>query len=324
MKASAWARVVSSVCSAGRWGAQLGAKWGAKWAASWAAVRVALCAALLGAAGSATAQSTPVCLFFDGAGVAHVADHAVDSRFQCFGNAPMKRRRVPGKTDDLAVLRSSMKLSAPHMALLPAMRQAAARHGLDVELLQALIAVESGFDAAARSPRGALGLMQIMPAYATPYLEAQASEEDVQKALLDPLQHIEVGSRMLADLSRRFGRVDAALAAWNAGPTPVRRHGGVPPISETRAHVHLVLELYWALLQDRQAQRATTFRVHARAAEAGPEPRLSTGTGALSALQPLAHSPPPAAPVPSPRTPPAAFAPASPQRVALAPSVLPR
>ena len=52
-----------------------------------------------------------------------------------------------------------------------------------------------------------------------------------------------------------------ALAAWNAGETAVRRHGGkLPPIEETRAHVQLVLELYWALLQDRQSRRATGMR----------------------------------------------------------------
>ena len=70
---------------------------------------------------------------------------------------------------------------------------------------------------------------------------------------------------MLADLLQRFGRVDTALAAWNAGEGRVRRHGGaLPPIAETRAHVQQVLELYWQLLQHAQARRATTLRLAPR------------------------------------------------------------
>ena len=69
---------------------------------------------------------------------------------------------------------------------------------------------------------------------------------------------------MLADLTRRFGRIDVALAAWNAGEGTVRRYGGkMPPIDETQAHVQLVLELYWALLQNSQVRRATHVTMHA-------------------------------------------------------------
>jgi soluble lytic murein transglycosylase-like protein len=72
---------------------------------------------------------------------------------------------------------------------------------------------------------------------------------------------------MLADLTRRYGSIDIALAAWNAGEGAVRRAGGrMPSIEETRAHVHLVLELYWALLQNNQARRATEVRMHAEPA----------------------------------------------------------
>jgi len=90
--------------------------------------------------------------------------------------------------------------------------------------------------------------------YATP---AEASR------LIEPRINIHTGARMLADLIRRFGHIDAALAAWNAGEGAVRRAGNrVPDIDETQAHVHLVLELYWALLQQSQPARAQRLTLH--------------------------------------------------------------
>ena len=70
-----------------------------------------------------------------------------------------------------------------------------------------------------------------------------------------------IAADALADLVQRFGRIDDALAAWNAGEGHVRRHGGMPPFAETRAHVQQVLELYWSLLQRDQAKRATELRL---------------------------------------------------------------
>jgi soluble lytic murein transglycosylase-like protein len=82
----------------------------------------------------------------------------------------------------------------------------------------------------------------------------------LDELLLEPRANIHIGARMLADLLRRFGRVDMALAAWNAGEGTVRRHGGaMPPIAETRSHVQLVLELYWAMLQ--RSQRITRIQL---------------------------------------------------------------
>ena len=81
--------------------------------------------------------------------------------------------------------------------------------------------------------------------------------------LIEPRINIHTGARMLADLIRRFGHIDAALAAWNAGEGAVRRAGGrVPDIEETQAHVHLVLELYWALLQQSQPAHAQRLTLH--------------------------------------------------------------
>lgn len=193
--------------------------------------------------------------FVDGAGVAHVASTQVDARYRLLlGDAPpAAARRVPGKTDTAASLVTWLEYAPEVKALQPVLREAARLHGVDIELLKAVIAVESAFDADAVSPRGAVGLMQIMP----------LSAELPHHRLLDPRTNILAGARLLARLIRRHEGIDVALAAWNAGEGTVRRHGGkMPPLPETRAHVHQVLELYWALLQARPPAPRTPLRVH--------------------------------------------------------------
>jgi len=113
---------------------------------------------------------------------------------------------------------------------------AARRHGLDPALVVAVVQVESGFQPAAVSPKGARGLMQLMP--------ATAAELGVKDAF-DPGENLDGGARHLADLVRRYrGDLKKALAAYNAGAGAVARHGGVPPYGETRAYVASVLRRY--------------------------------------------------------------------------------
>ncbi len=111
------------------------------------------------------------------------------------------------------------------------------RHGLDPALVMAMIQVESGQDARARSPKGALGLMQVMPATARRFGLADAN------ALFNPRTNIEVGTRYLAHLQTMFdGRVDLMLAAYNAGEGAVVKHGmKVPPYAESQAYVRRVM-----------------------------------------------------------------------------------
>jgi soluble lytic murein transglycosylase-like protein len=112
----------------------------------------------------------------------------------------------------------------------------ARRHGLDPALVLAVASVESGFEPNAVSPKGALGLMQLMP--------ATASSLGVTDAF-DPETNLEGGSRYLAELIALYrGDLTKVLAAYNAGPGAVKRHGGVPPYQETRAYVKKVLERY--------------------------------------------------------------------------------
>jgi soluble lytic murein transglycosylase-like protein len=112
----------------------------------------------------------------------------------------------------------------------------ARRHGLDPDLVLAVVQVESGFRPDAVSPKGAKGLMQLMP--------GTASALGVSDAL-DPGQNLDGGTRHLGALVARYdGDLTRALAAYNAGEGAVARHGGVPPYRETRDYVQKVLRRY--------------------------------------------------------------------------------
>lgn len=199
--------------------------------------------------------------WIDGAGIVHVAPQRLDPRYQPLLGAP-RIAPVPGKTDRTAGLLTWLDIAPQVRALRPWLREAADAHGVDRLLLKALIAVESGFNAQAVSPQGAIGLMQIMPATGDRYATAEERRTPAPQRLRDPRVNLHTGARMLADLLRRFGRVDLALAAWNAGEGRVRRAGRqLPAIAETEAHVQMVMELYWALLQRDQARRAQGLRV---------------------------------------------------------------
>ncbi len=114
-------------------------------------------------------------------------------------------------------------------------RDAAARYGLDESLVRAVIHAESYFNAAAVSPKGASGLMQLMPDTASRF-----GVHDV----FDPVENVHAGARYLSELKRLFnGDLRLTLAAYNAGEGAVQRHGGIPPYPETVQYVDRVLQL---------------------------------------------------------------------------------
>ena len=121
---------------------------------------------------------------------------------------------------------------------------AARQTSLDPALVHALIYVESRYNPAARSPKGAIGLMQLMPDTASRY--------GVTRALHAPEANLRAGTRYLSELLTMFdNRLDLALAAYNAGENAVRRHGmRIPPYRETRDYVPAVLAAYNELKED--------------------------------------------------------------------------
>jgi soluble lytic murein transglycosylase-like protein len=125
----------------------------------------------------------------------------------------------------------------------------AERHGLDSLLLAAMVDVESGFSVRAVSPQGAQGLMQV--------IRSTAREMGSKGDLLDPYTNVEAGSHYMSDLLRDFhGDLGLSLAAYNAGPSAVQRHKGIPPYRETRDYVRRVLGRYRELQVEMTGERA--------------------------------------------------------------------
>ena len=115
-------------------------------------------------------------------------------------------------------------------------RSASDRYNIDADLIRAVIKVESDFNSGARSNKGAMGLMQLMPDTARLH-----NVMDV----FDPIDNIEGGVRHLKLLLGRYqGDLRLSLAAYNAGIKAVEKHGGIPPFAETKEYVRRVLSYY--------------------------------------------------------------------------------
>jgi soluble lytic murein transglycosylase-like protein len=113
-----------------------------------------------------------------------------------------------------------------------AIQAASSRHAVSAPLVEAVAWQESRFNQAAVSPKGAMGVMQLMPG------TARSLGVDAH----DAAANIEGGVRYLAQMLQRFqGDIPRALAAYNAGPEAVQRYGGVPPYAETQAYVRAIL-----------------------------------------------------------------------------------
>lgn len=201
------------------------------------------------------ARAADIYGYIDEKGGAHFAAEKVDERYQLFfrggqsfdtadGIAPLGRSgKAPRASQALVAL---VEASPGYKVAKSALRDASRRHDIDYELLKALIATESGFDAQAVSPKGALGLMQLMPATAQRYGVAADKRTSIETKLFDPRVNIATGARYLRDLIAMFpGQIELALAAYNAGEGAVQRAGNkIPNYRETQNYVTTVLQLY--------------------------------------------------------------------------------
>jgi soluble lytic murein transglycosylase-like protein len=123
----------------------------------------------------------------------------------------------------------------PRAEIERAIKVSAADYGVDPALIEAIIENESAFDSNATSSAGARGLMQLMPHTA----DALGVTDSY-----DATQNIRGGTRYLRSLLDRFGKVELAVAAYNAGPDAVQKYRGIPPYEQTRSYVRKVLASY--------------------------------------------------------------------------------
>jgi peptidoglycan DL-endopeptidase CwlO len=147
---------------------------------------------------------------------------------ELWGTPSAIRRVVPATSGTVS---SASGSSTPYADLFAS---AGARRGVDPALLSAVAKAESAYNPRAVSPAGAQGLMQLMPATAT----------SLGVDAYDPAQAVDGAARLLSDLISDFGRVDLALAGYNAGPGAVRKYDGIPPYTETQNYVRRVTQ-YW-------------------------------------------------------------------------------
>lgn len=182
----------------------------------------------------ATASGGEIYSYVDADGVVNFSNAPSDGRY----------RRVTRTSDVAGVYRPAPRATPAGAAAARGtpgyeqhIRTAAEKYRVPVELLRAVMAVESNYNARAVSEKGAVGLMQLMP---------HTAEDMYVGDIWDPAQNIDGGARYLRLLANQYqGDVVKTLAAYNAGPEAVRRAGGaVPNIPETREYVRRVLALY--------------------------------------------------------------------------------
>ena len=191
----------------------------------------AICVSVLAfgaVAGPAGAGSTYQ--FQDEQGITHYTNVPGDPRYSFVRRDPEPDQRKPAASDKGGTLSRGIRAFA-HV-----IRAAAERYGVDSRLVEAIVQTESAGNPGAVSPKGARGLMQLMP--------ERAAELGVRDSF-DPVQNVDGGVRHMRDLLQRFGGdVTLALAAYNAGEAAVRNYGGVPPYAETQEYVRRVRALY--------------------------------------------------------------------------------
>lgn len=229
--------------------------------------------------------------YVDTQGVTHFAAERLDERYRLFfkgddfdsqrDGTPRQRGSGSGLKVDAASAASAGKLAA-YFSSSPRYQQVrrhvehtAQNAGLDYELLKALIATESGFDVDVVSPKGAVGLMQLLPATAERFGVRGDARRSVADKLTDPATNLQAGARYLKYLIAMFpGRLDLALAAYNAGENAVKRFGeAIPPYKETQNYVRTVLALY------EQLQPGASNAASAPVAARGGRQTATPGTG---------------------------------------------
>jgi soluble lytic murein transglycosylase-like protein len=180
-------------------------------------------------AATSVAARSKIYTYVDEDGLRHYTDVPDNNRYRLLMLSPRERTASGDRYDSMLLAKATQ-----YDAII---EKAAVSASVEPNLLRAVIVVESGFNSRAVSPRGAVGLMQLMPATATRFGVSNP---------FDPRENVHAGARYLKFLMDRFGQdVRLALAAYNAGEQAVDRNGGqIPPFTETMAYVPRVLRIY--------------------------------------------------------------------------------
>jgi soluble lytic murein transglycosylase-like protein len=192
--------------------------------------------------------------YIDEAGVSHYSDTPDDEHFVLIIKTELPAAEVAPELATAVALNNPptisqnanvTRLGMTQPQLIAQIEQSAKNNQLDSELIHAVMHVESAYKVNAKSPKGAQGLMQLMPATASRFGVSNSN---------DPAQNIEGGAKYLRELLTLFNNdVSLAVAAYNAGETAVIKYGNrIPPYKETQAYVPKVIKIYKALLKQRK------------------------------------------------------------------------
>jgi soluble lytic murein transglycosylase-like protein len=194
--------------------------------------------------------------YIDEQGRAHVATEKLDDRYQLFFKGATSGEVEAARQRDAREAETATLVQTPVLQRLtthpnaqrydPLIARYAKANGVDGALVKAIVAAESGYEPTAVSPKGALGLMQVIPDTALRYGVTEDKKRTIEQKLFDPATNLSVGTRYLRDLLRLFENdLDLALAAYNAGEATVQRYDmQIPPYPETQEYVKLVTQLY--------------------------------------------------------------------------------
>ncbi|MDQ0144044.1 lytic transglycosylase domain-containing protein [Cupriavidus necator] len=225
--------------------------------------------------------------YIDDDGVAHFADQKLDARYKLFmkdggklDTARLSVRQAQAAGADIDLEQHKLYryvVNHPNIKTVePLIHQIAGTQDVDPALVKAVMAVESGFNPGAVSPKGAIGLMQVIPDTGARFGVSADARRSIEQKLADPRTNITAGVRYLSWLMQQFpNNLELVLAAYNAGEGAVQRYNNrIPPYPETRQYVSTVLQFY-RLYQPQQG--VVLKRASASTGDDGPRVKMVIG-----------------------------------------------
>ena len=208
---------------------------------------------MLGLVLGASSARADIFMFVDKNGVKNFSNVKLDARYKVFvfggDSSSTSQFGSRGHAEAAPITPAVLRSLSQHPNLKkfePLLTQASKDFSVDLALLKAVMAVESRFNPVAISHKGAVGLMQVMPATAARYGLVADKAQTIQQKLSDPETNIRLAARYLRDLHNLFPRQpELILASYNAGEGAVQKYKNqIPPYPETRNYVQLVTQFY--------------------------------------------------------------------------------